>query len=558
MQPSFRLAKLILLSCLLLSFRDTVLSQTGPFWGNLPKGPYAVGFKSLWQFDYSRSYNPHSEDKAASAKAPRPILINIWYPARVTASAKAMLHRDYLSIESNDPQLKEFSLKLIEYNKGVIVKEVLGKPESDLNKKEKLLLETFFNTPTAAIRNAVAQRGRFPLIIYHSGAGSSIEDNAVLCEFLASNGYVVINSAYQKADGSSLNIDGDEGSILDMRYLITYASRLPYVNWNKIGTIGHSAGAQAIIISQTRNNSVVDALVSLDTTQDYHSLSTNLWSRMTEPVLKNIKNMSAPALIVADRPAIFQMWDALEQAERYYFTTGHLGHNDFISQGIIKRTLSHQADSREEENESRKSNLSKEWDFARKDYQALCQCVLNFFNVFLKSNGQGKDYLLSAYKETPFDGPAPHIEYMPRKVISPDKYDISSLMPPTPRQVRYILADNGIARTLDLLRKFWKQDTTHPIYDVSRFIFPLISELLDKGKTDDALAIYKLYIELDGKFKAGIIGNFMFFGDVFSNRPQKEDAIKWYRKVLILDPGNAEAAEKLKAIETKGAKRQEM
>jgi hypothetical protein len=548
MQASARFTKLIFLCCLFLSFQSNALSQTLPFWGDLPKGPFAVGFKSLWQFDYSRSYYLDSKDKAASVstKAPRPIVINIWYPARATVNARTMLHRDYLKIESSDIQLKEFSRKLIEYNKGVIVQEILGKAEEKLNSQEKLLLENFYDTPTAAVRNAAPQSGKFPLIIYHSGAGSSIEDNTVLCEFLASNGYVVMNSAYQRADGSSLNIDGDEGSISDMRYMIAYANHLPYVNWNKIGTVGHSAGAQAIIIFQTRNNSVVDALVSLDTTQDYHGLSTNLWERMTGAVSKNIKNMSIPVLVAASKPAIFQMWDMLEYAERYYFTTEHLGHNDFIAQGIIKKTYRYKA----EENKSRSNALQKESDLARRDNHALCQYVLNFFNTFLKGDNRGKDYLLSQYKGTQFDDPTPAIEYMPKKATAPDKYNPGNSALPTPRQVRYFLADNGIAQTLEVIKKFWKKDSTHPIYE-SSFASALVSELLDRGKIDDGRAIYKLYVELDNKFKDAITGNLMFYGDILSRRPVKQDALNMYKKILTLEPGNSEAAEKLKALESK-------
>jgi dienelactone hydrolase len=549
MQASSRFTRLIFLSCLLVAFHSNALSQALPFWGDLPKGPFAVGFKSLWQLDYSRSYHLDSKDKAisVSAKAPRPILINIWYPARATTNAKAMLHRDYLKIESSAPQLREFSRKLIEYNRGVIVKEISGKSQESLNDKEKLLVEAFFNTPTASIRNATPQSGRFPLIIYHSGAGSSIEDNTVLCEFLASNGYVVINSAYQRADGSSLNIDGGEGSALDIRYLIAYASRLPYVNWNKIGTLGHSLGAQAIIISQTRSNSIVDALVSLDTTQDYHAVSMPLWNNVTEPVLNNIKNMSVPALVVADKHAIFQLWDRLQYAERYYFTTSHLEHNDFISQGLLQRAFSQKADAKEPENKSRDNTLQQELDLARKDYQVVCRSVLNFFNTFLKGDNRGKDSLLSQYQGTSFDGADPHIEYVPKQVTSPEKYDVSSSIPPSPRQVRHILTNNGIGRTLDLLKKFWQKDSTHPIYNLD-FAFDLVCDLLHKGKTDDAGEIYKLYTELDGKFQVSIIRRLLVYGEYFPNH-----AIYFFKKVLILEPGNLKAAEKLKEIESKGA-----
>jgi hypothetical protein len=55
-----------------------------PLWGKLPRGAYAVGFHSLWQLDFTRTYNMAFKDHTcyARGKAPRPILINVWYPAQ--------------------------------------------------------------------------------------------------------------------------------------------------------------------------------------------------------------------------------------------------------------------------------------------------------------------------------------------------------------------------------------------------------------------------------------------------------------------------------------------
>src|SRR5262249_6703362 len=88
-------------------FAGLAPAATPPFWGKLQPGPHAVGFRSLWQLDYSRRYNMTFDDKTtyASGKAPRPILINIWYPAKKSSDARAMKHGEYLEISSNDPQL---------------------------------------------------------------------------------------------------------------------------------------------------------------------------------------------------------------------------------------------------------------------------------------------------------------------------------------------------------------------------------------------------------------------------------------------------------------------
>src|SRR5262249_13175752 len=142
-------------------------------------------------------------------------LVNLWYPASKSGEAERMPHRDYLGIRSHDPLLARFSTKLAEYNRAVIAKEVMGKKEAELNEREKSLLDEFLDTPTACIRDAAPARGSFPLVVYHSGAVSSFEDNSVLCEFLASHGFVVQGSAFQKRDGSSLAPDGEEGSARD-------------------------------------------------------------------------------------------------------------------------------------------------------------------------------------------------------------------------------------------------------------------------------------------------------------------------------------------------------
>ena len=69
----------------------------------------------------------------------------------------------------------------------------------------------------------------------------------MLCEFFASHGYVVMGSAFQEPTGESYNIDGRLCSARDMEYLIAHARELPSVDWNHIGVVGHSAGAQAAL-----------------------------------------------------------------------------------------------------------------------------------------------------------------------------------------------------------------------------------------------------------------------------------------------------------------------
>ena len=136
----------------------------------------------------------------------------------------------------------------------------MGKPIAELNENERRLLDRVWAAPTACLRDAPPLDARFPLVIYHSGAGSSFEDNAVFCEFLASHGYVVVGSAFQDQRGQTLAVDGGEGSARDLEFLIAHARRQPNVDWQHIGLIGHSLGAQAILMYRAQAASPVGAL----------------------------------------------------------------------------------------------------------------------------------------------------------------------------------------------------------------------------------------------------------------------------------------------------------
>ena len=71
--------QIALVGLLTLGLTAIAKVQAPPLWGKLSSGAYSVGFKSLWQLDYSRRYNMRFDDKTtyASGKSPRPILINM-------------------------------------------------------------------------------------------------------------------------------------------------------------------------------------------------------------------------------------------------------------------------------------------------------------------------------------------------------------------------------------------------------------------------------------------------------------------------------------------------
>lgn len=549
--------QLVLVPCLWIILTCNAHADGHPLWGDLPTGDYKVGFRSVWEFDYSRAYDTTFNDKTsyAKSKTPRPILINMWYPTKDRRAGKAMRHRDYLDLPKSNPQINKLSAALAGYNREVIAQEVVDKPLEQLTALEAQLLDQFLNTPTACWRDARPAAGRFPLVIYHSGYGSSFEDNAVLCEFLASHGYIVLGSAFQEPTGESFNVDGKTTSVRDMEFLISYARKLPNVDWQHIGVVGHSGGAHAVLRLRAQERSVVDAVVSLDTTQDYYSLKDPRWNALTSTVSEGRRHFTGPLLAVANPYAFFPLFDTLEQSRRYYLTVRDLEHNDFIFQGGARQNLLVQLlnrtntkagmrDPNEEEVKERKRLYA-----IRNSYESLNKYVLQFLNAYLKGDGAARDGLVSQYAKTDLGGSELHVEYVPEGTAGPSSYQDDATGLPTPRQIRPFLRENGVEKTLKLLKRVSKESPKHPVLHQT-FAFALIYDLLEEEKNSDAIAITAFIKDIHPGFTD------TEFTQTCKDFASDDDdfAIKCFQKALILDPGNKEAARKLRELENKRAK----
>src|SRR5262249_48689739 len=103
--------------------------------------------------------------------------------------------------------------------------------------------------------------------------------------------------------------------------------------------------------------------------------------------------------------------------------------------------------------------------------------------------------------------------------------------------------EQGADKTVAVLRRFRKEAPTAPIFFPNFELF-LVSDLLDQGKVPEAGAFRDYYREsgLDcGKF-------FLEFGKSYQRLGRPERAADFYKRVLLLEPSNGEAADKLKEI----------
>ncbi len=328
-------------------------------WGNLVPGRYAVGYRSYWELDSTRRYGPGG--------GPRPILVIIWYPAAAT-NAKPLRYREYLTPPSPGryprlgPELEGFLLDAVSI-------DLFRKEHSALSRDEGAYLDKLMSKATLAHRDAAPAEGRFPFLLYHTGAAGSCEDNSVLCEFLASHGYVVTTSAFLSHDGQhvSNNHGGPETSWGDLGFLLKHARTLEFADPLNSGAVGHSMGAQYLLEWLGQRHVPLRAMVSLDSTLEYtphdYKGHGSLRKRLTR-----LRPAIVPVLIAAsaDRHPNFSTWDRC-LPNRSEAVIRFFGHGDYLLHGSLARAFSRE-----------------QFTEVRGNYDQLARTIRAFFDPHLK------------------------------------------------------------------------------------------------------------------------------------------------------------------------------
>ncbi len=247
-EPEMKYGTIILILILCCSFSAAQTEIMEKF----ALGKFGVGFKSEWITDYSRSYNDSF----------RPIQLLVWYPTK-DKSLETLQYEQYYSL--NNPN--EGALESCPPNNNVdslIQQEINRLNESgEMNIK----LSNYKALKTIAQPEASVLEGNYPLLLFAPGGNTSSHLHSVICEYLASHGYIVSSfpslgnddSQGWPFDQTGLNLHID-----DMAHIINYLKRtMSQVNIDKTGLIAWSVGGVSQGIFCMKNSSI-DLLISLD------------------------------------------------------------------------------------------------------------------------------------------------------------------------------------------------------------------------------------------------------------------------------------------------------
>src|ERR1700691_2880343 len=234
----------------LLIGSGTALSQLPPF-QFLPKpGLYPVGVRVLNQYDPSQRF-PATPDRpeALARQESRPLQTLIWYPA-LRSGSKPMTVGDYVELVDTEVHFDT--------------------PDQEHN-KWRTRLKSSFDVPLWAVRDAKSAEGHYPVLIYAPSDSSIAWENADLCEYLASHGYVVLASRSMGVSTRDMTDDlaGIDSQALDISFLISYAARLSDTDSSKVAVVSFSWGGISSLFAAARDPRI-QILADMDGSMRYY------------------------------------------------------------------------------------------------------------------------------------------------------------------------------------------------------------------------------------------------------------------------------------------------
>ncbi|MBU1099655.1 MAG: hypothetical protein KKA84_04545 [Bacteroidetes bacterium] len=230
-----------------------VLSEIFPFQTDLlttglKYGEYSTGFKLLTLSDYSRSYNTSNS---------RDLRAYLWYPAEKNENSPLTIG-DFAkyAYEDFNPVSADFNVN----SRSEMNELPLARGLSDTSWAE------FVSKELISTLNPLKQERKFPLIIFGQGLYyESPLTHIVLCEYLASHGYVVITCPLLGSNSRLVRLNNVdlEAQVRDLEYLLSYSLQLDNVDREKVGAIGFDMGGMSALTMCMRNNSI-KAFVTTD------------------------------------------------------------------------------------------------------------------------------------------------------------------------------------------------------------------------------------------------------------------------------------------------------
>lgn len=501
-----------------LSGQEGYLSLPG---GDLQQGRLRVGFKIFYLEDDSRSF-PKQSDGLAFGLQNRPIAVSVWYPATPKKTGNLMKFREYLYSfdRAQTPAAKADSER--NFGKYTMMQEL---PEAAIT--------ALLDSPTSSVKDAQPSDGaaaaadkKFPVIVLGQGLYyESPVTHTILCEYLASQGFIVATTALAGAHSPFVKLDAVdlEAAVRDLEFVIGRARQFSNADREKLAVIGFDMGGLAASLLAMRNADI-DAVVSLDSgIVAEHNLRLVKQMPDYDPVRLRVPllHFSHPLSEIEARGIRedTSFLDAARYSERLVVRLAQFRHADFTSRSLIET----QAAKMQDELSVRR----------RRGFEQVARYVLAFLNANLKNDRQSAEFLRRGNEDSTYSGVKIEKE---RKAAAPATISEDVFL--------NLLYRDGAAKAREFYRREKAKFPGERIFSEAALNQTGYNRLY-RGETDEAILIFALnaeaYPDSANAFDS-LAGAYMFAGE-------KEQALKYYKKSLELNPENENAKRRIKQLE---------
>jgi hypothetical protein len=362
------------LTILSFLFSNFLYSQGSLYWKGLPAGKYAVGFKDSVILKNQEPYKYHSYN------GPKPYFAAIWYPAIPDQKLSVLSFGDYFNFSEGKPELKIVadSLKIF-WKAGfmdyVICRDFQNRKKLDRDERTEKLFDAISRSNMMGKKGLKNAKGDFEIILFHHGAQGSPYDDILFCEFMASNGYIVVSSNFQWPEEKSdlLNSPKEDDFTFIIENLISSLNK----KGKSVYGVGHSMGAQNLILNDSAAVKLFSKIIALHTTLEGKTLEyarEHYWYMM-EAFEAGSTKMTTPTYIMAPYYDVdsndFLPFRENQTTPYTFISVNHeqLTHDGFILYGNVKNPFA-------EEFQLPDRNFLKAQDIAYKEILNLTLAII--------------------------------------------------------------------------------------------------------------------------------------------------------------------------------------
>lgn len=457
------------------------------------KGEFKVGFKLLEKWDSTRIYGDGF----------RPMQIAVWYPSHEAPKSRLTLE-DMIRMGARSETLSKDGKQ----EEG----EIKGYINSAHINSDKAI--EYLSADLGISNQIEIAKGKYPVVLYAPGSSAHWYDNYLMCQILASHGYIVasMKSRSHQSPTMSMNWIGVNSQVQDLEFALSQVYGLiGSENITGVNVTGRSWGAIAALVFAIKNERITKTIASLDGTLSYNAhllLEESDYSNadyVRKPLFLAVGKKRSENATPIDRKRYFE---DVTFADAYQAEYEHMPHTAFGSYYLYYHYLL---------NKGIDDTTSDQLQSGFKKYSQHLLTFLDFYN----------DYSKNLLKETTNDECSIQFQELVTPPL-PDYQDFG-----------YVREVKGAKAAAYLYNQTKAIDSVYAKNELfsAGFMNASAYQYLSKGDIESAITLLKIAIDAFPD-NSNLYDS---FGEMLFNSKKLEKSLKAYEESLRLNEGNENA-----------------